>query len=277
MPGLFRPIEELPAPLRAAIRPAPAYLNAMSSIYARYHPAAGDEARSWDARASEWRPILANTQLATPHWNDALLPDGNGALTQWQIAAFAPSRGHVESGGVAALTAVAGVRIARDGRWIWRQWRPAQLLPLPNIATPPQAVYNAEVGFEFAPPTRVGVFPTFDKAGRAEGFTAFRAQTQGGKGDAPPILRVEAKTTGALSSGPLQETPLASSLLRARDLWNEILAARQSGNWTLVARLEAQLNRALNAPSTTPTTAATPTASPTATATASSTATAQPN
>ncbi len=252
LPGLFRPIEEMPAPLRAAIAPSPAYLNALARVYARYHPTAGDEPLAWDTRANEWRPILANAGSLALAWNAALLPDGKGALSQWQIAAFAPARGHIESGDGTFLNGIAGVRLKPDGSWQWRQWRPAQPLPLPDIATPPQMTYNAETGAKFAPPTRVGAFPTFDKAGRAEGFTVFRAETQKGEDDAPPTLRVQAQTTGTLSVGPLQAAPLANSLVRARDLWNGILAARRDGDWPLVARLEEQLNRALNAPAPKP-------------------------
>ena len=51
LPGLFRPIEEMPLAVRAAIRPAPAQLNAMTHIYARYHPAAHETA---DAEAQDW-------------------------------------------------------------------------------------------------------------------------------------------------------------------------------------------------------------------------------
>lgn len=271
LPGLFRPIEEMHPELRAAIRPAPAYLNAMSRIYARYHPATGDEELAWAKRESEWRSILATAQSPTPGWNDALLPDATGVLRQWQIGAFAPSRGLVDAGpGVAALTGIAGVTLNGDGSWRWQQWHPTEPLPLPKIATPPGATINDEIGLQFAPPTRVGVFPTFDENGRANGFTAFRAEVQAAKGNAPPTLRVQAETTGLLSSGPLRETPLANSLVRARDLWNEILAARRQGDWSLVARLEEQLSRALNAPSP----AATPTA---ATATPMPTATPKPN
>lgn len=247
LPGLFRPIEEMPAPIRAAIAPSPAYLNAMSHLYARYHPEAGDEPLNWATRGSEWRPILAVSGAPAPGWNEALLPDGKGNLTQWQIGAFAPARGRVQDGdGVAALTGVAGVRLNREGNWRWRQWRPTQLLALPKIATQPIATINSETGLKFAPPTRVGVFPAFDAMGRADGFTAFRAQVQPGENNAPPTLSVEAQTTGALPTGPLQNAPLANSLTRARELWNAILAARHAGDWPLVARLEAQLSRALN-------------------------------
>ena len=249
LPGLFRPIEELRSELRAAIRPSPAYLSAVSPVYARYHPASGDEVASWEKRESEWRAILATPLAPAPGWNEALLPTSAGELTQWQIGAFAPARGRIETGpGVAALTAVAGVSLNPDGSWRWQQWRPTQPLPLPAIATPTQATINADAGVQFAPPTRVGVFPTFGDDGHANGFTAFRAEVQDGKDKAPLTLRVQAQTTGALGAGPLQETPLASSLVRARDLWSEVLAARRDGDWPLVARLEEQLSRALNAP-----------------------------
>ena len=264
LPGLFRPIAEMPAPLRAAIVPSPAYLNAMSDLYARYHPGGnngGDETAQWATRGSEWRPILAVTGAPAPLWSDALLPDGAGHFTQWQIGAFAPARGQVQDGnGVFALSGIAGVRLGADGSWQWRQWRPAQRLALPDIATPPQATLNSETGLKFAPPTRVGVFPTFDAAGRANGFTAFRADVNASDDNAPPTLRVQAQTTGALTAGPPPDAPLATSLARARELWSAILAARRAGDWTLVARLESQLSRVLSA--TSPTTS--PTASPTA-------------
>lgn len=247
LPGLFRPSEEMPAPVRAAIQPSPAYLNAMSHLYARYHPATGDEPLSWDTRASEWRPILAVSGAPAPSWNEALLPDGKGNLTQWQIGAFAPARGRIANGsGVTALTGIAGVKLKPDGHWQWRQWRPTKPLALPDIATPPQITFNAETGAKFAPPTRVGVFPAFDAAGRADGFTAFRAEVMASEDNAPPTLRVQAQTTGALASGPQPNAPLANSLARARELWNAILAARRNGDWPLVARLEEQLSRALN-------------------------------
>ncbi len=258
LPGLFRPIEEMPAPLRAAIAPSPAYLNAMSRLYARYHRGAGNEAEQWATRGNQWRAILAVGGAPAPGWSEALLPDGEGVLTQWQIGAFAPARGRVENGdGVAALSGIAGVRLNPDGSWQWRQWRPAKLLALPAIATPPQITFNAETGAKFAPPTRVGVFPAFDAAGRAHGFTAFRAEVQTGENNAPPTLRVQAQTTGAPSAGPQPGAPLAASLVRARELWNAILAARRQGDWPLVARLEAQLSRALNVAA--PQTPATPT------------------
>ena len=277
LPGLFRPIEEMPAPLRVAIKASPAQLNAMTRIYARYHPTKGDEALQWATRQNEWRPILATEQAPTPYWNDALLPDSQGdvpqgansqtansqtanaqgGLTQWQISAFAPSRGRVETGaGVASLTGIVGVTLHRDGSWRWRQWRPTKPLALPAFATPPLYSYNSETGPRFAPPTRVGVFPAFDEAGRADGFTAFRAEVQIGTDKAPSTLRVQAATTGALAAGPQQIAPLANSLVRARELWSEILLARRNGDWPLVAQLETQLSRALG------TTIAAPTPTP---------------
>ncbi len=265
LPGLFRPIEEMPVPLRAAIVPSPAYLNAMSRLYARYHPDGGDESQNWATRASEWRPILAASAAPAPLWNAALLPTEQGELAQWQIGAFAPARGRVENGGsITALTGIAGVRIRPDGSWQWRQWRPSKPLSLPDIATPPQFTYNTETGAKFAPPTRVGVFPAFDAAGHPEGFTAFRAEVQAGENNAPATLRVQAETTGALAPGPQPDAPIASSLVRARELWNAILTARRTGDWPLVARLEEQLSRTLNvATPQTPTTPRTPTASQT--------------
>ena len=263
LPGLFRPIEEMPSELRAAIRPAPAQLNALSRVYARYHHEGGDETLNWASRASEWRPIFANAQAPSPFWSDALLPGADGALAHWQLSAFAPARGRVDSGeSVATLSGIAGVTLGRDGSWQWRQWRPQQTLLLPNFATLPQITFNSEVGARFAPPTRVGVFPAFDEAGRADGFTAFRAQMQPSVNDKPAILTVQAATTGALTSGPLAPAPLATSLARARDLWLEILAARRNRDWPLVARLEAQLNRALDAPTATPTPTAAPSPTP---------------
>ena len=248
LPGLFQPLEAMPAPVRAAVVPAPAYLNAMSHFYARYHLAAGDEPADWNSRASEWRPILAANGAPAPFWNEALLPDGTGNLTQWQLGAFAPARGRVQDGdsGSTALTAIAGVRLKSDGRWQWRQWQPAEPLPLPGIATPPTFTYNAETGGKFAPPTRVGVFPAFDIAGRADGFTIFRSEVQASENDEPPTLRVQAQTTGALAAGSPSDAPVANSLVRARELWNAILAARRAGDWRSVARLEAQLSRTLN-------------------------------
>ena len=248
LPGLFRLIEEMPAALRAAIRPSPAQLNALTYIYARYHPAPGDEAAQWETRQSAWRPILGADDSPTPQWNDALLPDQNGEKTQWQLSAFAPARGLVESGdGVAALTGIAGVALGADGSWRWQQWRPAKLLPLPDFATPPQITYNNETGARFAPPTRVGVFPTFDAQNKVEGFTAFRAQVETAGNGAPTKLSVQAATTSALATRPTQAVPLANSLVRARDLWNAILAARRRADWTQAANLEAQLSRALDA------------------------------
>ena len=270
VPGLFRPIEEMPAALRAEIQPSPAWLNALTRIYARYHPVegdkSGDEIAQWETRQSEWRPILGAAAAPTPQWNDALLPGENGELARWQLSAFAPARGRVESGdGVAALAGIAGVTLQRDGSWRWQQWRPNAALPLPAFATPPQATYNSETGVRFAPPTRVGVFPTFDAAGRAEGFTAFRAQVLTAKNNAPALLEVKAATTSALSARPAQIVPLANSLARARDLWNAILAARRRADWTQVANLEAQLSRALDVATPSATPSAKPSATPPAT------------
>ncbi len=282
LPGLFRPIEEMKPELRAAIRPAPAQLNALTRIYARYHPSsgksAGDEALNWENRQSEWRPILATDKAPTPQWNDALLPSKTGAPTQWQLSAFAPARGRVTTGdGVAALTGIAGVTLDANGSWRWQQWIPAKPLPLPNFVTPPQIIYNSETGARLVPPTRVGVFPTFDVGGKANGFTAFHAQIQFAKDNTPATLQVQAATTGALNAASIAALPTDHSLGRARDLWNAILASRRNSDWAKVAQLETQLNRVLNAPAPKPTptasvmpapkASATPTIKPTATPT----------
>ena len=204
LPGLFAPIEEMQPQLRAAIRPAPAQLNAITRIYARYHPVAGksanDETLGWETRQSEWRPILANDKAPSPLWNDALLPSENGARALWQLSAFAPARGRVDSGGVAALTGIAGVALDDAGHWRWRQWSPSKPLALPGFVTPPQIIYNLETGARPAPTARVGVFPAFDATGKADGFTAFHAQIQATKDDAPTILQVQAATTGTPNS-----------------------------------------------------------------------------
>ncbi len=289
LPGLFAPIEKMKPELRAAIRPAPAQLNALTRIYARYHPVAGksanDEALNWENRTSEWRPILATDKAMTSNWNDALLPEKTGAPTQWQLSAFAPARGRVDTGdGVAALTGIAGVTLDASGHWRWQAWNPAQPLSLPNFVTPPQSTYSSETGLRFVAPTRVGVFPTFDATGKADGFTAFHAQIQTAKDNAPTILRVQAATTGALNATSAAELTTDYSLGRVRDLWNAILASRRHSDWAKVAQLETQLNHVLNAPtpkptsSIAPTTPATPTIKPTATPTITpnSTPTARP-
>ena len=114
-----------------------------------------------------------------------------------------PRGGRVETGdSVAALNSIAGVTLGADGSWRWRQWRPAQPLPLPGFATPAQITFNNETGARFAPPIRVGAFPTFDAAGRAEGFTTFSAQVQPAKAETPAQLIVQAATTSAQTIRP---------------------------------------------------------------------------
>ena len=278
LPGLFRPIEEMQPPLRAAIRPSPAALNALARVYARYHRTPGDEVLAWTTRQNQWRPILSVDNSATPDWSDALLPAPQnaptserasdpiraksddsapnatpGALAQWQLSAFAPARGTVDTGESAALlTAIAGVTLAPDGSWRWREWRPQQPLALPEFAAQTQII-KSDIGARFAPMTRVGVFPAFDSRGRADGFTTFRTEIRPARDALPATLSVQAATTGAPSfAEPPGTASLSGSLARARDLWKAILSARRAADWPLVARLEAQLGRALNAPAPAP-------------------------
>ena len=281
LPALWTPLDQLRPELRAQLQPSTALLEATTRVYASYHPQTGDQVMAWQTHASEWRPILTE-DTGSGAWSEALLPDEKGAPVCWQLGAFAPARGLLETGKApVTLSALAGVTLAPDGQAQWRQWQPDKPLPLPDIAAEPTVSFNPEGRPTVPPPTRIGVFPAFDARGRANGFTVFRAEISAPEPSdaqtpdnptktadpttssavAPPRLKVQAQTTGTPTLAAPDSAEQLTALARATQLWRAILLARRAGQWSRAVQLETQLGATLNAP------APTPTARPTAVAT----------
>ncbi len=263
-PGLFLPPTSLPNPIRAALRPSRALLNAQTLIWARYHHQGGDQtALDWAAQRDNYRPLLPFDGTSE------LRPLAAQAAGDWLCIAYARPVGQVGSGGVSPLVSIFGADerdfASRGARARFVEWKTRAPLTLPDLLVESPARL---LGDRPTPPvpTLLGIGPRFDAKNNAIGLVATRGEAKtepptektGQANEAAPEVRLKTEVqingaateeknapfyTESLPQGPSQ---VAQNLQIARDAWRDLRLSRQKGDWEAVSRAEKRLDGALS-------------------------------
>ena len=258
LPGFFRPVSELSAPLRAATRLSPALLGAQTLVWTRYHRAPGgtDEALSWSKRSDEWRALLLDTSVRD-RITQPVVVQRAGKVGLEQLTAFAPSGGTLASNSGAMpeappLVALLGARDEGEAIWngagkpLFSSWRPSQPLALPLSGEPARVVLSSP----FAPDVfdKRALLLSLDARGNCTGLgiSHGRAELQKPKNSAG-IWTLQSRFASTKTRAPdaAFSARTDANLARARALWKAWKAARSQGRWTRVEELEGELNRLL--------------------------------
>ncbi|RYX81516.1 hypothetical protein EON83_23865 [bacterium] len=266
LPGFFRPLRELPAPLRAGTRLSVGLLNAQTTLWERYHPVPtgqdGDEAQEWNKGTDNWRQFGTFDSSERNMLVEQVLVERNGKAGLELVAAFASSRGTLADNYIAGTkqnpTPMVAMMSARDeGEAIWAgkgrspisTWRASKPLQLPftesSSGVTPATPFPPEYFDKFA------MVPLLDKAGDCVGMqlslgrAGRRSNTTG---YAPWILSnntASTRTQFIASVNPASSAQTAAKLAQLRARWKSWQEARKEGRWEQVEALEKEISRLL--------------------------------
>jgi len=261
LPGFFRPVEELPAALRAQTRLSRPLSSAQCEIWTRYHTPRNQasESQDWANHTDDWRILWPDpTDRERPDDTVALGPDK--ARTLRSLCSFAPLGGTLasiptttkKSGESETIPLLAMLGTSDEGDELWRErgharrtsWRAPKPLALPSEGADTDT---------FSPLTpeiwrKTSTWPELDARGDVVGLSLLQSTATPQKNDSGQ--RVWTLATRLFSTLPSRAEDRANSspapdLARLRTLWNAWKSARAAGRWERVETLEAELNRLL--------------------------------
>ncbi len=267
LPGFFRPLSELPAPLRAGTRLSTALVNAQTVMWARYHPTpkGQDEVVEWRKHSDEWRPFGVFDTSERSTLIQPVLIERGGKPGLEQVTAFATWGGTVTdstaptaSDDTSDATRIIALLGARDeGDAIWRgkgkapltQWRASQSFTLPLSNWSPDSTLTTP--FLPADFDKFALVPFLNAKGDCVGMQISRGRSERKKIDnnfAPWVLDnhvVSTKTRLGTLLAPNSPTQGTANLAGIRALWKAWKEARAEGRWDRVEKLEKEINRLL--------------------------------
>ncbi|BCM90056.1 hypothetical protein IAD21_01907 [Abditibacteriota bacterium] len=264
LPGFFRPLSQLPAPLRAGTRLSPSLLNAQTVVWSRYHPApkGKNEVEEWKKRSDEWSPFgIFDTSEGNTLVQQVLIERG-GKPGLELLAAFASSLGKltdsavpVGSGEATRTRSLVALLSARDeGDAIWNghgqtklsAWRADKPIPLPSSESTSGALVSPLVPEFF---DKFALVPLLDAKGDCVGMQISQGRAQRNKPkDGGWVLgnRVASTKTQFIPLiVPRSPVQINENMVRLRDLWKMWKDARANGQWKSVETIEKEINHIL--------------------------------
>lgn len=259
LPGFFRPVEELPATLRAGTRLSVPLLRAQSFLWTRYHPLHDklNETLDWAERKDEWR-VLSLDSSASDDINDPVILKRNGRSQLALLTAFASYESTLLSTKATGDTTPLHSLLAAsdEGEDIWKnagrplftQWLANETISLPLSAQTARDLLNSPYRSDSF--VKLAILPSLDRRGDCVGLLIAQGEAQleqEKKRTAQWTLRARiASTATRFSIVPSPTTTRSNNdLERVRALWNSWKSARLSGRWAKVEELEQELNRIL--------------------------------